>query len=186
MSGRKASVDSWLLCGLYDYLVANAKPFGLLVVIALGLTTSYFLESVDAVSSLALEDIEDAAMEAAQEIAALAKDSSLAKEDGITKSNSDEVQVQAADIIHHGIDISHYQGNLVDEIQEHPTLDFVICKATQGAYYVDTKFHHNWQVLADKGIMRGAYHFYDDKYDPKEQAIHFAETVNSLQDNDIS
>ena len=86
----------------------------------------------------------------------------------------------------HGIDISHYQGNLMNELDDREDLFFVICKATQGEYYVDPDFKENWRKIKQKGYKRGAYHFYDARFDPKAQANHFRSQVTDLLENDFS
>lgn len=87
---------------------------------------------------------------------------------------------------HIGIDISHYQGNLMGEIKDHDYLDFVICKATQGVTYTDDDFEKNWRLIKEKGFIRGTYHFFVVSDDPREQAIHFYDTVPDLGVGDIA
>ena len=36
---------------------------------------------------------------------------------------------------HYGIDISHFQGNIMDDFKPGDSLRFVICKATEGDYF---------------------------------------------------
>ena len=84
----------------------------------------------------------------------------------------------------YGIDVSHYNGSIVDEITKKDSLSFVICKATQGLNYVDLKFAYNWAELSEKGLKKGAYHFYVDHVDPVAQAEHYLRNVGELnQDN---
>ncbi len=60
----------------------------------------------------------------------------------------------------HGIDVSRYQGSIdwatIDTSQVH----FVFVKATEGEEHVDSLFARNWAALNEKGIRKGAYHFY--------------------------
>jgi lysozyme len=86
----------------------------------------------------------------------------------------------------YGIDLSHYQGNLMEEISPKDTIKFILCKATQGIHYVDPDFRTNWREIQQKGFLRGAYHFYDCKYSPKAQAEFFASMIHDLESNDIS
>lgn len=87
---------------------------------------------------------------------------------------------------HYGIDISHYNGDIVSLLSAKDSLKFVICKATQGDYYVDPYFETNWNALKQKGIIRGAYHFYDTEVEPKKQAQHFLKVIKNLEDTDIA
>ncbi len=88
--------------------------------------------------------------------------------------------------VHYGIDISHYQGNLMEEISPHDSLKFIICKASQGIDYVDPDFYKNWSTIKEKGFIRGAYHFYMCDDNPISQAHHFATTINGISKNDIA
>lgn len=84
-----------------------------------------------------------------------------------------------------GLDISKYQGNLLNELNQLDTMHFVICKATQGTTLVDVDFTYNWKRLQQLKLVRGAYHFYMAKDDPVQQAQHFLKTVGVLAKNDI-
>jgi GH25 family lysozyme M1 (1,4-beta-N-acetylmuramidase) len=85
----------------------------------------------------------------------------------------------------YGIDISRYQGNLLEDIDNMDTLHFVICKATEGKKYVDPDFVANWTFIRKRGLVRGAYHFYLTGDDPVRQAQHFLETVKDLDSTDL-
>lgn len=85
----------------------------------------------------------------------------------------------------HGIDVSHWNGNLVEEDNLHSDLDFVICKATQGTDYIDPEFQQNWKYLQEKAVMKGAYHFYVAGEDPELQATHFIKTTGDIQTTDL-
>lgn len=86
----------------------------------------------------------------------------------------------------YGIDISHYQGQLLEEHARFPQLDFVITKATQGLDYQDPDFLLNWNALKEKNITRGAYHFYMIKDSPQLQAEYFYKIVGDIQAEDMS
>jgi lysozyme len=88
--------------------------------------------------------------------------------------------------IHYGIDISHFQGDIVKTLKESNILSFVICKATQGEYFVDPDFRSNWKEIKEKGLIRGTYHFYDCSVSPKIQADHFVSTIVGIDANDIA
>ncbi len=90
----------------------------------------------------------------------------------------------------HGIDISHYQGNIDWEIlRNRGTIDecpirFVMIKATEGSNRIDPKFEYNFQQAHEYGFTRGAYHFYSTQSSAKEQAEHFIRQVK-LQNGDL-
>jgi lysozyme len=87
---------------------------------------------------------------------------------------------------HYGIDISRYQGNILMEMEPKDSLRFLICKATQGVNYVDPDYRKNWREIEEKGLIRGAYHFYVCEEDPVEQANHFLYNVSDLESTDIA
>lgn len=82
----------------------------------------------------------------------------------------------------HGIDISHYQGEIdwarldSTRLTDFP-IEFVFIKATEGNDHTDTVFERNFRKAADYGLIRGAYHFFSPKSDPIEQADFFIRTV---------
>jgi GH25 family lysozyme M1 (1,4-beta-N-acetylmuramidase) len=96
-----------------------------------------------------------------------------------TKVSFDTVQIVT------GIDISKYQGKLLQDITAMDTIHFVICKATQGVTLTDPDFTYNWQRLQELRITRGAYHFFMSHDDPVKQAVHFLNTVGSLERKDL-
>jgi GH25 family lysozyme M1 (1,4-beta-N-acetylmuramidase) len=65
------------------------------------------------------------------------------------------------------------------------TIHFVLCKATQGVTLTDPDFTYNWQRLQELRITRGAYHFFMNHDDPVKQAVHFLNTVDSLERKDL-
>ena len=89
----------------------------------------------------------------------------------------------------HGIDISHYQGDinwskLRHSIIEGCPLRFVIIKSTEGASRVDEKFKDNFFQAREHGFIRGAYHFWSNKSKAREQAYFFLEHAK-LEDGDL-
>ncbi len=86
---------------------------------------------------------------------------------------------------HVGIDVSHYQGDILADLQDRTDIAFVIAKATQGSHYSDPEFHITWPGLKDLSILRGAYHFYDTRYSPEDQIQHYARTLGDLEARDI-
>ncbi|WP_162342136.1 glycoside hydrolase family 25 protein [Cyclobacterium salsum] len=89
---------------------------------------------------------------------------------------------------YYGIDVSHWQ-NVIDwemvknDSLPHP-VSFVLIKATQGAREIDPFFNTNWSSAEKEGILKGAYHFYQYKDPPLEQAAHYISQVN-LSPEDI-
>ena len=86
----------------------------------------------------------------------------------------------------YGIDVSKWNGNIVDDIDKQDDITFIICKATQGASEIDPHFEDNWRLIEERGLIRGAYHFYIASEDPMEQAEHFASTIADLKRIDIA
>ena len=85
-----------------------------------------------------------------------------------------------------GIDISHYNNNEVDLLSKSKdSIQFIICKATEGISYIDPKFKSNWNAIKERGFIRGAYHFYRTQDDPIAQANHFLKAIVNIEKNDI-
>lgn len=74
----------------------------------------------------------------------------------------------------HGIDVSHYQGDIDWELLfgNHP-IDFVYCKVTEGSSLIDSKWKKNQRTLQSLQIKHGGYHFYIPDVNPIQQAEHF-------------
>ena len=82
----------------------------------------------------------------------------------------------------HGIDISHYQGNidwqrLTQTRQSQLPIHFIFMKASEGGDYGDRVFQENFDSAKVYGFIRGAYHFYNPKTDPVRQADFFINSV---------
>lgn len=89
----------------------------------------------------------------------------------------------------HGIDISHYQGDVRWEMlkqtrQGQFPIEFIFMKATEGGDYADAKFIANFDSAKVHGFVRGAYHFYNPKSDAAKQADFFIQTVK-LEPGDL-
>lgn len=88
---------------------------------------------------------------------------------------------------YYGIDVSHWQ-NVIDwkavkgDSLPHP-ISFVLIKATQGTTATDPFFSTNWAFAAKEGILKGAYHFYQYKDPPLDQAAHYISQVNLLPED---
>ncbi|MBL0015595.1 MAG: hypothetical protein IPP17_03940 [Bacteroidetes bacterium] len=76
-----------------------------------------------------------------------------------------------------GIDVSRYQGKIEWAKVKQAGIRFAFIKATEGTDYVDPYFAVNWDEAKDKGIARGAYHFFRPAQDGKAQAEHFLKQV---------
>lgn len=74
----------------------------------------------------------------------------------------------------YGADVSSFQGAYPWANGE----TFGFCKATEGTFYQDAYFAHNWQTMAAKGVLRGAYHFAHPGSDAKAQAAYFVAFVH--------
>lgn len=85
----------------------------------------------------------------------------------------------------YGIDVSRYQGNLIEDFDRMDTIHFAICKATEGRSYTDPDFQKNWEFCSKRNLVRGAYHFYHADEDPVVQAGHFINTVKAWRKTDI-
>lgn len=71
-----------------------------------------------------------------------------------------------------GIDISHHNAPFPwDKLSTQ--VQFVYCKATQGATYRDPEFNNYWQHLKKTGLKRGAYHFLTATDSAQKQADNF-------------
>lgn len=63
--------------------------------------------------------------------------------------------------------------------------DYVVMKASEGENFQDECFGQRWKEAADRGIRRGAYHFFRAERDPRRQAENFARTVGQLSFRDL-
>jgi len=90
----------------------------------------------------------------------------------------------------HGIDISHYQGEIDWEklrnsgmIEKCP-IRFIMIKATEGSSRMDENFKSNFYNAREYGFIRGAYHFWSNKSTGRSQADYFIKNVK-LEDGDL-
>lgn len=60
----------------------------------------------------------------------------------------------------HGVDVSHWQGNIDWKTLRTQGANFAFIKATEGGKHVDRLFQQNWDGARAAGIPRGAYHFF--------------------------
>ena len=72
----------------------------------------------------------------------------------------------------HGIDISHYQGDIdwnklkMAKIGNSP-VKFILIKSTEGSNQLDENFNDNFYQAREYGFIRGAYHFWSNKSTPR-------------------
>ena len=89
----------------------------------------------------------------------------------------------------HGIDISHYQGDIdwnklkMAKIGNSP-VKFILIKSTEGSNQLDENFNDNFYQARENGFIRGAYHFWSNKSTPRQQAYYFLQQVH-LEDGDL-
>ena len=89
----------------------------------------------------------------------------------------------------HGIDISHYQGDIDWEQLKNAMikgcpLRFIIIKSTEGSSRLDENFRENFNQARDYGFTRGVYHFWSNKSSARDQAYFFLEKVH-LTEGDL-
>lgn len=74
----------------------------------------------------------------------------------------------------HGIDISHYQGNVFWEtIGENTNMAYVYIKATEGGDRIDNKYERNIDLAHRYGLKVGSYHFYRPRITQQVQLNNF-------------
>ena len=75
----------------------------------------------------------------------------------------------------HGIDISHYQGQVFWEIVgENTHTAYVYVKATEGGDRIDSEYEKNLMLAHSYGLKVGSYHFYRPKAVQQVQFENFA------------
>lgn len=72
-----------------------------------------------------------------------------------------------------GVDRSHNNDPVALTNLVRQGVSFIFFKATQGLTYVDPAFDHSWkEAKGIPGLIRGAYHFFDGRFDGIAQAKH--------------
>ncbi len=85
-------------------------------------------------------------------------------------------QVQCEDTCQHvhGIDLSHYQGNVFWEtVGDNNKIAYVYLKATEGGDNVDSKYKQNIDLAHQYGLKVGSYHFYRARIPQQTQLDNF-------------
>ena len=74
----------------------------------------------------------------------------------------------------HGIDLSHYQGEVFWEtVGENTKMAYVYLKATEGGDRIDATFERNIEMAHRHGLKVGSYHFYRPLTDQRRQLLNF-------------
>ena len=73
----------------------------------------------------------------------------------------------------HGIDLSHYQGNVFWETVGDTKMAYVYLKATEGGDRIDDKYKQNIDLAHRYGLKVGSYHFYRPKISQEQQLANF-------------
>ena len=105
---------------------------------------------------------------------------------GWTSVSAQGYQVQCEDTCSHvhGIDLSHYQGEVFWEaIGDNSKMAYVYLKATEGGDRIDDKYEQNIELAHKYGLKVGSYHFFRPKTPLKLQLENFkAQCRPSQQD----
>ena len=100
--------------------------------------------------------------------------------------SAQDYQVQCEDTCSHvhGIDLSHYQGEVFWEaIGDNSKMAYVYLKATEGGDRIDDKYEQNIELAHKYGLKVGSYHFFRPKTSLKLQLENFkAQCRPSQQD----
>ena len=91
---------------------------------------------------------------------------------GLTASAQVECEDTCSHI--HGIDMSHYQGDVFWEaIGENAKMAYVYLKATEGGDNIDSKYKRNIELAHQYGLKVGSYHFYRARIPQEVQLRNF-------------
>jgi lysozyme len=73
----------------------------------------------------------------------------------------------------HGIDVSHYQGEVFWETVGETKMHYVYLKATEGGDRIDKRYEQNIFMAKQYGLKVGSYHFYRAKTPQEVQLANF-------------
>jgi lysozyme len=73
----------------------------------------------------------------------------------------------------HGIDLSHYQGDVFWETVGESNMSYVYLKATEGGDRIDSKYQQNIDLAHRYGLKVGSYHFYRPRIPQQTQLQNF-------------
>lgn len=94
----------------------------------------------------------------------------------ITVCAQDNINVQCEDTCTHvhGIDLSHYQGEVFWEtVGGNTKMAYVYLKATEGGDRIDPTYERNIQLAQKNGLKVGSYHYYRPKTEQAKQLENF-------------
>ena len=77
----------------------------------------------------------------------------------------------------HGVDVSHYQGEIDWPLLAEQDIRFAFVKATEGSGFADGTFEANWSGARAAGLRTGAYHFFSYDSPAERQAANFISRV---------
>jgi lysozyme len=81
-------------------------------------------------------------------------------------------------IMMHGVDLSHWQGEVDFAKLASAGIKFCFLKFTEGTNHIDDRGLEYLHGARAHGMPAGAYHYFLPKYDPIEQAEHFVLTMS--------
>lgn len=81
----------------------------------------------------------------------------------------------------HGIDLSHWQGDVDFEKLVKSGIKFCFLKFSEGTEHVDERAQEYLAGARANSMPAGAYHYFLPKYDPIEQADHFLTTMATIE-----
>ena len=85
----------------------------------------------------------------------------------------------------HGIDMSHYQGDVFWEtVSNNTPMAYVYLKATEGGDRIDEKFERNIVMAHVHGLKVGSYHFYRPNVNWREQ-FEFMKRIVRIEEQDL-
>lgn len=94
----------------------------------------------------------------------------------ICKAQTSESYIQCEDTCRHihGIDLSHYQGEVFWEaVGDNSKMAYVYLKATEGGTRIDPTYKKNIELAHRYGLKVGSYHFFRPKVDLVQQMENF-------------
>lgn len=80
----------------------------------------------------------------------------------------------------HGVDVSHYQGEIDWNVLAAQDIQFAYIKATEGSSHVDDRFAENYHKARQTGLRVGAYHFFSFDSPGAAQAENFIGAVEAF------
>lgn len=83
-----------------------------------------------------------------------------------------------------GVDVSKFQGTIDWSAVAASGKSFAIARVSDGLT-VDSTFQHNWQGIAEAGLIRGAYQFFQPGMDSASQAALLLSQIGTLGPGDL-